>query len=91
MVTIDIPQGFVVNEESLMLLEKDGKIEKYETTYSMVNIYLRNFEADQVIDLGVWYRASYPVDITGMSIKAYDYYNPEIIGNTMPININVKK
>lgn len=89
MVTIDIPQGFVVNEESLMLLEKNGIIEKYETSYTAINIYLRNFEIGQIINLDVSFRASYPVDITGMAVKVYDYYNPEIEGKTMPIKINV--
>ena len=91
MVTIDIPQGFVVNEESLMLLEKNGIIEKYETSYTAINIYLRNFEIGQIINLDVSFRASYPVDITGMAVKIYDYYNPEIEGKTMPIKINVKQ
>ena len=91
MVTIDIPQGFVVNEESLMLLEKNGIIEKYETSYTAINIYLRNFDIGQVIDLGLSFRASYPVDITGMAVKVYDYYNPEIIGTSMPIKINVRQ
>lgn len=91
MVTIDIPQGFVVNEESLMLLEKNGIIEKYETSYTAINIYLRNFDIGQVVDLGVSFRASYPVDITGMAVKVYDYYNPEIIGTSMPIKINVRQ
>ena len=91
MVTIDIPQGFVVNEESLMLLEKNGIIEKYETSYTAINIYLRNFEIGQIINLDVSFRASYPVDITGMAVKVYDYYNPEIEGKTMPIKINVKQ
>ena len=91
MVTIDIPQGFVVNEESLMLLEKNGIIEKYETSYTSINIYLRNFEIGQIINLDVSFRASYPVDITGMAVKVYDYYNPEIEGKTMPIKINVKQ
>ena len=91
MVTIDIPQGFVVNEESLMLLEKNGIIEKYETSYTAINIYLRNFEIGQIINLDISFRASYPVDITGMSVKVYDYYNPEIEGKTMPVRINVKQ
>ncbi|MEI3401768.1 MAG: hypothetical protein V8R51_05410 [Clostridia bacterium] len=51
MVTITIPQGFTVVEESLMLLESKGIIEKYETSYTSVNIYLRNFEINQIIDL----------------------------------------
>lgn len=90
MVTISIPQGFTVNEESLMLLESKGIIEKYETSYRTVNVYLREFEVGEVINLGVGFRASYPVEITGMSVRAYDYYNPEVEGKSMPIKINVK-
>ena len=89
MVTITIPQGFTVIEESLAQLESKGIIEKYETSYSEVNIYLRNFEAGQAVNLSAWFRASYPVEITGMSVKAYDYYNPNVEGKTMPVEIKV--
>ncbi len=91
MVTVSIPQGFTVKEDSLMLLESKGIIAKYDTTYSEVNIYLRNFEKDQIIDLDVEFRAMYPVDIMGLSIKAYDYYNPEVEGKFMPMKINVNQ
>ena len=89
MVTISIPQGFVVNEESLMLLEAKGIIEKYEMSYTEVNLYLRNFEVNQIINLDVKFRASYPVQVTGLAVRAYDYYNPEVEGKCMPINIKV--
>ena len=89
MVTITIPQGFTVVEESLMLLESKGIIEKYETSYTSVNIYLRDFEISQIVDLNIKFRASYPVEITGLAIRAYDYYNPEVEGKTMPIQIVV--
>ncbi len=89
MITINIPQGFVVLEESLSQLENKGIIEKYETTYSTINIYLRSFEADQIVDLDINFRASYPVEITGLGVKAYDYYNPEIEGKSLPISIKV--
>ena len=91
LVTIAIPQGFTVLEESLMLLESKGIIEKYETSYTSVNIYLRNFEISEIVDLNIKFRATYPVDITGLTIKAYDYYNPEVEGKTMPIQIVVKE
>ena len=91
MVTISIPQGFTTIEESLMLLQSKGIIEKYETSYTEVNIYLRNFEVSQIVNLDVSFRASYPVDITGMVVRAYDYYNPEIEGKSMPVKITVKQ
>lgn len=87
MVTISIPQGFTVIEESLMELEAKGIIEKYEMTYTTVNIYLRNFERNQFVDLKVKFRAAYPVEITGLSVKAYDYYNPEVEGKSLPMLI----
>ena len=91
MVTISIPQGFTVIENSLMLLESKGIIEKYEMSYSEIIIYLRNFSASQVVNLDVSFRASYPVEITGLSVKAYDYYNPDVEGKTLPIEISVKE
>ena len=91
MVTINIPQGFTVVEESLMQLENKGIIEKYELSYNTINIYLRNFNVSQVIDMNIKFRASYPVDITGLSVRAYDYYNPEIEGKALPIQITVNR
>lgn len=87
MVTITIPQGFTVLEESLMLLESKGIIEKYEISYTSVNIYLRNFQISQIVDLNIKFRALYPGEITGLYVRAYDYYNPETEGKTMPISI----
>ena len=90
MVKISIPQGFSVVEESLMELEKKGVIEKYETSYSTINIYLRNFEYSNIVNLRVSFRAMYPVNITGLAVNVYDYYNPEIQGKSLPIKIDVK-
>ena len=90
MITISIPQGFSVDEDSLMLLKTIGVIEKYEFSYNEINIYLRNFENGQIINMDISFRANYPVDITGLSVRAYDYYNPEVEGKTMPVEIKVK-
>lgn len=89
MVKISIPQGFTVVEDSLMKLEKNGIIEKYEISYSEINIYLRNFDVSQIVDLNISFRAGYPVKVTGLDVKAYDYYNPEIEGKSLPLEIKV--
>ena len=89
MVTITIPQGFATIEESLMLLQTKGIIEKYETTYNTVNIYLRNFEQSSTVNLNVKFRALYPAQITGLATRVYDYYNPEVEGKSLPIGIVV--
>jgi len=84
MVIVDIPQGFVVDESSLQKLVSNNLIEKYEMNYRTINLYIRNFEVNNVLDLNVLFRASYPVRITGLSVKAYDYYNPEVYGVALP-------
>lgn len=89
-VRINIPQGCSVVEESLAQLEYENKIEKYEYNYNTVDVYIRNYEASEKIDLTINYRARYPEQITGAAIRAYDYYNPEIEGIGMPLKINVK-
>ena len=90
MVTLTIPQGFTTMEDSLMELEAKGIIEKYEMNYRTVNLYISDFEDSEVIDLAVQFRAMYPVEITGLDVRAYDYYNPDVEGNCMPVEIKVK-
>ena len=90
MVTIFIPQGFSVQEETLAKLKHNKIIEKYEMNYSQVNLYLRNFEANQTVSLDVSFRGLYPVSVTGLTVRAYDYYNPSVEGISMPIAIRVK-
>lgn len=89
-VRINIPQGCSVVEESLVRLEYENKIEKYEYNYNTIDVYIRNYEDSEKIDLTINYRAEYPEQITGAAIRAYDYYNPEMEGIGMPLKINVK-
>ena len=51
MVTINIPQGFTVQEESLMRLESRDIIEKYEISYTSVNLYLSDFEKSRIFKI----------------------------------------
>lgn len=89
-VRINIPQGCTVIEDSLLKLQYDRKIERFEYNYNTVDLYIRNYKAGQSMELTVNYRAGYPEQITGACIRAYDYYNPEIEGLCMPVQINVK-
>ena len=58
-------------------------------TYTSINIYLRDFDSGEVANLDVQFRAGYPVEITGMAVRAYDYYNPMTEGKAMPRKIVV--
>ena len=89
MVVINIPQGFSVVTESLELLKTKGIIEKYETNYREILIYLRQFEQSEIKTMEIQLRPNYPVEVTGASVRAYDYYNPTIEGTLMPRSIKV--
>lgn len=89
MIEINIPQGFNVIEESLMQLTFNNLIEKYEYNYGKIYLYLKDLGKENVLDINIEYRANYPVKITGGSIRVYDYYNPEIEGICLPVNITV--
>lgn len=90
-VRINIPQGASVIEDSLLEMKYEGKIEKYEYNYGTINIYLRNFARESLVNLQVRYRSLYPEKVTGGAIRVYDYYNPEIQGIASPVEITVNK
>ncbi len=91
LVQINIPQGCSVNEESLMLLEHNNIIEKYEYSYGKINLYLRDFKNGDEKDFQITYRALYPETVTGGAIRFYDYYNPEIEAISKPNQISVSR
>ena len=91
MVEVEIPQGFLLVNDNLEKLVTLGEIEKYESNYGKVYIYLRNLAAYKKRDIEVEFRAAYPVDIVGGAARIYDYYNPETVEYVMPERIVVSK
>ena len=91
MVEITIPQGFKVQEELLSKLVTENKIQKFEYNYSKIYLYLQDTAIDEELKLDIGYRASYPGKITGGQVRVYDYYNPDVEGMAMPIEININK
>ena len=87
MVKVSIPQGCSVKEDSLLNMKYAGTIEKYEYNYGNINIYLRN--TSKAVPLHIEYNADYPVDVTAGSVKAYDYYNPDVEGYAAPSKLVV--
>ncbi len=89
MVEVEIPQGFVIVTDELEKAVANKTIEKYESNYGKVLIYLRSLDVMRTNKFKVEFRASYPVEITGGAIEVYDYYNPESIEYMAPENIKV--
>ena len=89
LIEINIPQGCSVIEESLLNLQYNGIIEKYEYNYGKINVYVRALEKLEQINLNVQYRALYPEQITGAAIRVFDYYNPNLEGICSPEAIEI--
>ena len=89
MVEISIPQGMTPIEDTLLNLKYDGKIEKYDYNYGKINLYLRGLKANSGETFDIQYRALYPEEITGATIRVYDYYNPDVEGISLPVKMNV--
>ena len=89
LIEINIPQGCSVIEESLLNLQYNGLIEKYEYNYGKINVYIRALEKLEQIHLNVQYRALYPEQITGAAIRVFDYYNPSLEGICGPEIIEI--
>jgi len=89
LVAISIPQGFRVEASSLATLRNQGLIERYETRFATINLYLRDIAPGEILDLVVAYRPSFPVDVTGGHVRVFDYYNPWVEGFLMPVGIVV--
>ena len=90
MAVLQIPQGFRVDNGSLEALRHEGLIEKYETKYESINLYLRDFDPGEMRVFDIRYRPGYPANITGGQVRVYDYYNPSVEGIMAPFNIVVE-
>jgi hypothetical protein len=90
LVAVTIPQGFRVERSSLEMLKHSGIIERYEFRFDNINLYLRDTEPGEIVDLTIMYRPAFPVAVTGGHVRAFDYYNPMIEGFLMPVEIVVQ-
>ena len=90
LVAVSIPQGFRVERSSLAIMQHMGIIERYEMRFDNINLYLRDTEAGEIIDLTIAYRPAFPVHVTGGHVRVFDYYNPGVEGFLMPVEIIVE-
>ena len=90
LVAVSIPQGFRVERNSLAMLQHMGIIERYEMRFDNINLYLRDTEPGEIIDLTIAYRPAFPVTVTGGHVRVFDYYNPMVEGFLKPVEIVVR-
>ena len=90
LVAVSIPQGFRVERSSLTLMQHAGVIERYEMRFDNINLYLRDTDIGEIIDLVIAYRPAFPVEVVGGHVRVFDYYNPMVEGYLMPVEIIVQ-
>ena len=91
LISINIPQGCTVDQNYLEMCKTFGEIEKYEYNYTTLNIYIRDFDIGETKNLKIQYRANYPEQVTGGTVRAFDYYNPSIEGINSPSQITISE
>ena len=61
MVVSKIPQGFIVNTQSLEALVENRIIESFEYSYDSIYLYIRNFNTQEKITLDIVYSSFAPL------------------------------
>ena len=86
MVILDlpIPGGFKMQGADLQKLVDDGKIAKFQITARKAIVYLRSLKPGDQLELDYRLRATMPVKVAVPPAAAYEYYNPDIRGESLP-------
>jgi len=95
LIDLGIPPGFTVEVEDLQALViryddipqdyADATLERYELTGRQLLVYLRNLQAGKPLEFSYRLRAKYPLKVQAPASRAYDYYNPQVAGETQPL------
>jgi hypothetical protein len=76
LVDVGLAPGFEVQPESLELLKRQKRIEKWEVTPRQLILYLRGLKGGAAMQLPVRLRARFPVRAQTPPSQVYEYYNP---------------
>jgi hypothetical protein len=100
-VDLGLPPGFSVEASDLAALvayyndtPEDyafARIQRYELTGRQIIIYITNLSADQPLEFSYRLRAKYPLIAQTPATIAYDYYNPDVTGEQVPLFLTVKE
>jgi CD109 antigen len=87
---ISIPTGFApVTETIAELVAKNENFKRYEIAGRKVIFYIENLQPGDTLDFSFQAVAVYPVKAKGVASQAYAYYQPEITGETLGVDITI--
>jgi len=101
LIDLGLPPGFSVETETLAALvarfedvPEDyafARIERFELTGRQILIYISNLEAGKPLEFSYELRAKFPLEAQTPGSLAYDYYNPEVNGEDVPVLLVVRE
>ncbi len=89
-IDLGIPPGFTVESDGLEKLVTNKVIQKYSLTGRQVIIYIDEIKGKQSIDVSYQLRAKYPVKVQAPRSQVYEYYKPENVTVTKPVEMIVE-
>ncbi|MHC4504181.1 MAG: hypothetical protein ACYTFI_12815, partial [Planctomycetota bacterium] len=88
-IDLGIPPGFEVIPDLFEALKKNGLIERYSMTGRQVTLYMRELRAGKPFSFEYKMRAKFPVRVKTPRSKVYQYYEPAVRDETVPVEIVV--
>jgi len=99
LIDLGVPPGFTVQSEDLDRLVAHyrdlpqdyagARIERYELTGRQVIVYVSNLSGAEPLNFNYHLKAKYPLSVQTPVSTAYDYYNPEQVGEVQPLVLTV--
>ncbi len=91
MVVIDlgIPPGFAVQPADFERLVTERVVQKFEIAPRQVILYFDEVRARQTVEFEYSLRAKFPLRAQTGESKAYEYYNPQRVAYSEPVEVNV--
>jgi hypothetical protein len=101
MVDLGLPPGFTVQTEDLDALVARFKdtpkdyafpiLSRYELTGRQILVYIQNLSDGNPLQFSYRLRARFPLKAQTPASSAYDYYNPNVTGESLPMELVVKE
>lgn len=88
---VAIPSGFVPETESLEALRRAKKVDAFTVGGRSVTCYLGKVRRGRTIELSFTLRPRFVVSTRPAPSRAYEYYNPQNDGYSIPARIVVRE
>ncbi len=90
LVDLGIPPGFDVEPSTLRKLVEDGVIQRFEPKGRQVTLYFDTIPGDgQSLTFTYSLRARFPVKAQAPAAVAYQYYEPEVRDESLPVMLQI--